>query len=198
MRGDYLIKILDFLKDQAISQADFFAAVLASGYGASMGRVDYEYAKREKISEARKFKREELRIRKRRLSAFLSKMKRDGLILERIKNEDTEIRISKKGKQKLLELKNKKMPEGKYKIQGQNNPVIISFDIPEKMRRKRDWLRDVIKNLGFSMIHQSLWVGHAKIPKEFVADLEDLKILEFVEIFEISKSGTLKKLTEVD
>jgi len=33
-----------------------------------------------------------------------------------------------------------------------------------------------------------------KIPKDFIDNLAELKLIEYVEIFEISKSGTLKSL----
>jgi hypothetical protein len=45
------------------------------------------------------------------------------------------------------------------------------------------------------MIHQSVWVGKGEIPEDFVKDLGNLNILEFVEIFEISKTGSLNKIS---
>ena len=190
MRGKILLKILEILKDQVMTQVDFFDAVLASGYGASMGKIEYEYQKRRKNSESEKLKVTELKNRKRRLQIFISKMKQDGLIHE-IKENNFEISV--KGKIKLAQLKNK-MPSWHYEIETKDKVVIISFDIPEKLRRKRNWFREVIKNLGFNMIHQSVWMGKIKIPKELIVDLENMHILEFIEIFEISKTGTLKKL----
>ena len=44
------------------------------------------------------------------------------------------------------------------------------------------------------MIHKSVWIGKEKIPQELIIDLEELKILNFVEIFEVTKQGTLKKV----
>ena len=150
-----------------------------------MGRIDYEYEKQQR-SRREKNSPEH---RKRRLRVFISKMKHDGLIK---KSTDNKFIISQKGISKMAKLKNS-LPNRYYETTGRNRAVIISFDIPEKLRRKRNWLREVLKNLGFEMIHQSVWVGKVKIPKEFIMDLENLKILEFIEIFEISKTGTLKK-----
>lgn len=195
MRGEYLVKILEFLKDQAVNQMDFWDAVLASGYGASMSKIDYEYNKIRRAREIEQLTRAELANRRKRLGVYLSKMKHDGLIQETAEGKTAIIKITRKGKAKLA-LLSRRLPERKYKSQTQNKFTIISFDIPEKMRRKRDWFREVIRNLQFRMIHQSVWVGKTKIPRELVEDLENLKILEFVEVFEISKSGTLKKLGE--
>ena len=189
MKGEILLKILEVLHDTAMSQVDFFAAVLASGYGASSGRIEYEYQKRQKISKDKEFKERNVVERRKRLAVFVSKMKHDGLIKE-LENE--KFTISSKGEKKLIELKHG-LPGRHYEKVNQNSSIIISFDIPEKLRRKRNWLREVLRNLGFEMIHQSVWVGKVKIPKEFIIDLENLKILEYVEIFEISKTGTLKK-----
>jgi len=189
MRGKILLTALEILKETAISQIDFFAAVLNAGYGASMGKLDYEYEKIQRAREQAEATERELQRRKRRLQVFISQMKHDGLI----SNYQGKIKISKKGKQKLRELKNK-LPARYYPKEKQNHLTIISFDIPEKLRPKRNWLREVIRNLGFQMIHQSVWVGKMKIPETLILDLEEMKILEYIEMFEITKTGSLKKV----
>jgi len=192
VKGKILLKTLELLCDGAMTQADFFGAVLAAGYGAGSSSIEYEYQKRRRISEAKKSKTEILKDRKRRLVIFISKMKHDGFIE---KSENNKFTISNKGIDKLNKLKNS-LPARFYEKEAeQSGPVIISFDIPERLRRKRNWLREVIKNLGFEMIHQSVWAGKGKIPLDFITDLENLKILEFVEIFKISKTGSLKQIT---
>jgi len=192
MKGKILRKALEFLYEGSMNQVDFFSAVLSAGYGANSGRIEYEYQKLKRISKDRKSKIEIEKNSKRRLMVFISKMKHDGLIEE---SEDSKIKISSKGMDKLGKLRNN-LPARYYKKEtGQGNHIIISFDIPERLRRKRDWLREVVRNLGFRMIHKSVWLGKGKIPELFLVDLESIKILEFVEIFEISKSGSLKKIT---
>lgn len=191
MRGKILLKALELLRQGAQTQVDFFSAVLAAGYGASSSRIDYEYRKRKGSFEARRSKIEALKNNKRRLTVFISKMKHDGLIEE---SKNDKIKISRKGMDKLRKLRNN-LPSRFYTRSNKKNYIIISFDIPERFRRKRNWLREVIRNLGFKMIHQSVWMGKEKMPKDFIDDLENLKILEFVEIFEISKAGSLKKIT---
>ncbi|OGJ02382.1 hypothetical protein A3I95_03300 [Candidatus Nomurabacteria bacterium RIFCSPLOWO2_02_FULL_44_12] len=192
MRGQILLKALEILQEGITTQMDFFEAVLTSGYGASMGKIDYEYNKIRRASQSRKDNLKKIQERKRRLQLFISQMKHDGLI-EETGAGTVKLKISRKGELKLKELKNR-LPGRHYQKESQKTTVIISFDIPEKLRRKRNWLRAVIKNLGFNMVHQSVWIGKVKIPEQFIRDLEELKILEFVEIFEISLFGTLKKL----
>ena len=72
--------------------------------------------------------------------------------------------------------------------------TIVVFDIPEKERSKRAWIREVLKNLDLKMIQKSVWVGKVKIPKQFIDDLDKFNMVDFVEIFEISKAGSLKQI----
>ncbi len=173
-----------------MNQVDFFSAVLAAGYGANSGRIEYEYQKIRRSSLSKSIKINTLKNSERRLAVFISKMKHDGLI----EADKDKFKISDKGKSKLGMLRNS-LPGRFYERTEEGNAVIISFDIPERLRRKRNWLREVIRNFGFQMIHQSVWMGKGGVPKDFIEDLENLKILEFVEIFEVSKQGSLRKVT---
>src|SRR5438552_2551878 len=101
-KGEILINILEFLHDRVVDQVDFFDAVLASGYGASLGKIDYEFRKRNRISEGKRLKDQHIQERKRRLMVYLSKMKHDGLI----KESNNKLSILSKGKEKLNKLKN--------------------------------------------------------------------------------------------
>jgi len=192
-RGQILIKILELLHDTAMTQVDFFGAVLASGYGASASKIDYEYQKRRRLASTRESQVEDLKNKRIRLQKFLSKLKHDGFI-KQTEGVEKGFVISKKGRDKLVELK-KKFQNKHYEVKNAKvSPVIISFDIPEEFRKKRAWLREVIQNLGFEMVHKSVWVGNIKLPEELILDLDKMSILEFIEIFEVTKTGTLKKV----
>jgi len=193
MRGKILRQILEFLEDGAANQINFFDAILSGGYGASMGKIEYEYQKNKKARDLQKIQLNDFKIKKKRLQKFLSKLKKDGLIIE-IENSSNLV-ISNKGKQKLFKLKTTQTKY--YKKENSETFTIISFDIPERLRRKRNWLREVIQNLGFKMVHKSVWIGKVKIPKQLIFDLEEMNILEFIEIFEISKTGGLEKIGEL-
>ena len=86
------------------------------------------------------------------------------------------------------------MPETSYQKTDGDKLIIIAFDIPEKLRRKRNWIRKVLVGLDFKMIQKSVWQGTTKIPEDFLQDLNDLKIIDFIEIFQISKKGSLEKI----
>ena len=67
--------------------------------------------------------------------------------------------------------------------------MIISFDIPEKDRRIRHWLRTQLKIFGYKMLQQSLWLGPSPLPPSFLKRLEDLKIRKNVKTFKITKKN---------
>ena len=85
------------------------------------------------------------------------------------------------------------MPDKQYD-KGETALVIVSFDIPEEFRKKRDWLREVLRNLDFEMVHKSVWIGQSKIPSRMIKDLEIMDMFDYLQIFEVTKSGTLRKI----
>jgi DNA-binding transcriptional regulator PaaX len=72
---------------------------------------------------------------------------------------------------------------------GKNTPdsMIIAYDIPEKNRILRKWLRNQIKIFGYRMLQQSLWVGPGPLPSSFLKRLADLKIRKNVKTFRIAR-----------
>ena len=65
--------------------------------------------------------------------------------------------------------------------------IIISFDIPEKNRIVRRWLRNQIKIFGYKMLQQSLWMGPGPLPLSFMRRLEDLGIRKNIKTFKITR-----------
>ena len=76
----------------------------------------------------------------------------NGYINEKIVNGKKVFILTNKGKlryESLRERKNKRW-DGKWRI--------VSFDVYEKNRKKRDLLRRELQAYGFQMMHQSMWV----------------------------------------
>lgn len=193
MKEEKIIKLLESVGDLTINIIDFFEAFLKAGYGASPRKIESEFLKIKRGALQKEISGQT----KHNYSNFIYRLKKDGLLKETKKANKKFFALTDKGKNKLSLLKNKldkKLPHAIYLKETTNQYTIIAFDIPEKQRRKRDWLRTVLTNLGFKMIQKSVWVGKIKIPKKFIDDLFFLKLADFVEIFEISKTGTLKHL----
>lgn len=190
-------KILETLAEGTLDFIDLQVAILEAGYGATPNKI--EYVKRrisKERNEAGKILAEIFKANV-RYSNLLSKLKNDGLIKKTGSRHKSIIKITRKGLEKLKILKEKTSPPIFYNSAKQDNIVIVIFDIPEKDRRKRDWLRSVLKHLRFKMVQKSVWIGKSKIPKQLLKDLRDEVIIDFVEIFEITKTGSLRDLTNL-
>jgi hypothetical protein len=188
MRGEIIYKILDHLEDISMDAVDFFSAFVGAGYGATFGKIDREYRIRNNRSHIYQIARE----KRRNLQKYISKLESQGLLL---KNSHNKIYLSIKGKKKLSLLRKNKVPNREaYKKQPNDKFLIISYDIPIAFNKERNILRSLLTLLGFQMVHKSFWIGKVLLPSRFITDLEKLRILKFIEIMEVTKTGTLKSV----
>ncbi|MBI5306263.1 CRISPR-associated endonuclease Cas2 [Candidatus Wolfebacteria bacterium] len=198
MKGEITLKILEKIGEVSFGVADLCAAILSSGYGASYGKLQYEISKRQNARDKKSIERQFKNIERQKYHKMIYKLKKDGLIKEEGSDKKFFV-ITIKGKEKLKKLKNglikiKELPEIFYEKEKIDSFVIITFDIPELHKKKREWLRAVLVNLGFGMLQKSVWIGKIKIPKKLIDDLRRLKLIDYVEILGVNKSGSLKQL----
>lgn len=118
----------------------------------------------------------------------LSKMKKRGLL----SNEKGVWKITPEGK---IFLKNEnvsliKFSDSKNKNNKLPKTTMVVFDIPEKKRLYRNWLRNELVGFGFTLIQKSVWFGPA-LPKEFISYLSDRKILEYVRFFKVTENDLI-------
>jgi len=87
-----------------------------------------------------------------RANHSLKKLITNGYVQEKIINGRKNFLLTTRGKLRYESLKKKKIGkwDGKWRM--------ISFDVYEKNRKKRDLLRRELQAYGFQMIHQSMWV----------------------------------------
>ena len=74
---------------------------------------------------------------------------------------------------------------------------IISFDIPEKYRKIRRYLREYLYLLGFKPIQQSLWISPQKIKFYDIEALFDTKIQEKILFFETKSISEVEKIKKL-
>jgi len=197
MKGDITLKILEIVGETVVNTIDLVGAILSSGYGASYGKIQYELSRRQSDREIKSFRKKIYNQNKQKYYNLIYKLKRDNLIKENTEKNKKYFVLTEKGESKLFDLlarRKNKFPENIYNKENGNNLIIVAFDIPEIEKRKREWVRAALKNLDFKMIQKSVWVGKVKIPKQFLDDLLKLRLIDFVEIFEVSKSGSLKHI----
>jgi len=128
---------------------------------------------------------------------MLNYLKREGFIIRDGGRAGTFWAITEAGVKKINAIKQRMLNSRKninYERKKSEKTVIFAFDIPEKLRKHRAWLREVLKYLGFTVVQKSLWIGTKKIPEEFLSDLRSRGIIDHVDIFEVGSKGTLRRL----
>jgi len=197
------MKILEAVRESTVGTADLVTAILMSGYGASQWRIMREFERRQSARARETLtkdkQKEIIKQQKQRYYNLIYKLKQGGLIKEEYRNRSGQraLLITKRGMQKLKRLKKQKrnlLSNTYYPKELGTKIIIVAFDIPEKERKKRNWLRLVLKRLNFTIIQKSVWVGKTKIPKAFIDDLYELELIDFVEIFEVGNKGSLKHI----
>ncbi len=123
----------------------------------------------------------------RTISALLSRLKRQGLVVRHGAPGRSSWTISKKG---VVWLKSNPMPEVPAK-DGISRLVI--FDIPERERKKRDTVRAELIASHFRKLQKSVWIGENPLPEDFIALVDDLRLKGKLHIFSIRESGTIEE-----
>jgi len=186
MKGEIIYKILSVLQEKTFSVIDLVDVFVSSGYGANINKIEYEFNKKNKKRINNQIDKEKIR----KIKRYLYKLEKEGLIL---KNLSMKINLTQKGKNKLSVFKKSfLLNKTKYKREKSENIIVISYDIPIAFNKERNILRDMLRYLDFNLIHKSVWVGKTKLPKELIVDLENLGILDYLEILEVTKNGSLK------
>jgi hypothetical protein len=180
------ISRVDFLKNiHSAKYSNAFTAFLFSAGSTGILRENLNRVGKDNLNER---KNDLIKI-KRRYDVMICRLKKDGLITDNVS-------ITRKGLRLInlfLKKDKKKLPTHTYERHESKTTTLITFDIPEKLRRYRDWFRGVLKLLGFEMLQKSVWIGRIKIPVQLLLDLKGVGLVEYVEILEISKTGSIER-----
>jgi DNA-binding transcriptional regulator PaaX len=121
----------------------------------------------------------------------IAKLKKEGLIDGK---RSQKLNLTQKGSFKIKQMEKIRDAKPNYEVVQSNEVKIITFDIPESKRLQRDWLREALKNLKFNFLQKSVWFGTTILPEEFMENLREREIFDHVEIFAVTKSGTLRQM----
>ncbi len=136
----------------------------------------------------------ETRLEYIRYHSFLKRLKSQGLVTQSGQGKSKYWLITAVGKRMLKRFKKQNTLLKEAITPG--GTTIISYDIPERIHAERDAMRELLKLFGFNFIHQSLWYANATVEKQFIDYLRERKLLDYVHIFQVSKSGTLETVTQ--
>jgi CRISPR-associated endonuclease Cas2 len=121
------------------------------------------------------------------IKGTLSRLKKNGLL----SNKNKTWRITSLGKEMLLQKNSAiiyfipKKPKTK-----QIKTTMVIFDIPEKKRKYRDWLRYELIEFGFELIQKSVWFGPT-LSKEFIIYLQKEKLLQYIKFFKATENDLI-------
>ncbi|MBI2055430.1 MAG: hypothetical protein HYT42_00900 [Candidatus Sungbacteria bacterium] len=70
---------------------------------------------------------------------------------------------------------------------------LVCFDIPERDRAKRQWLRGELIAAGYHQLQKSVWIGTTPLPQELVEALDALGLRGRVHLLRVESEGTLNE-----
>lgn len=124
-----------------------------------------------------------------RASDQLEYLERVGYI-ERVKDKKSySVKLTLKGKIKLLENSDEKKIDGRWRM--------ISFDIPEELRNNRNRFRSAIKRIGFRRVQQSLWACPFVRADQIEKLIKYYKVDDYVAYLIIDKTDIEKHLQKI-
>lgn len=128
-------------------------------------------------------------------TASVSRMMTTGYIEKVIRHGEPYLRLTGKGLKALVRdypifnLKNQKW-DSKWRM--------VFYDIPDKKKSSRDGLKSKLKELGFGMIQESIYISPYDIAQDLAEFIEAQNLSEFVFVGEVNKLliGNRKQLAE--
>ena len=122
-------------------------------------------------------------------------LKKQGLVAKRGHHTKSRWAITKKGHAFLTRGRHNTVRIAPLEYPGlpatDNIVRLVSFDIPEKQRHKRDWLRAELLNCGYVVLHRSVFIGKRPLPEECIHAMDTLGLARYVQIVSIDRKGTL-------
>jgi len=92
--------------------------------------------------------------------------------------------LTPKGGELVLKLESKFK---EYKKRKDGKWIMVVFDIPEKMKRKREIFRRKIKSMEFKMLQKSIWVCSFDVVDDINEFIEKLFLRPYIKIFFIEE-----------
>lgn len=121
--------------------------------------------------------------KKQSINNAVYKLNKNGYVLK----ENDNISLLPKG---IRYLENKKAKFLKFtSLYEKESPknLLVMFDIPKVKKAEREWFRFHLRQFGYEMIQKSVWVGPSPLPKDFLAYVKDIKLMECIKTFKLAK-----------
>lgn len=113
-------------------------------------------------------------------------LKRNNYIKSKNLHGERAIVIDRKGFEKISKIYFKNLENDKTK-RGDGKLIMLIFDVPEKYRKSRHLLRNILKHLGYKMFQQSVWITPCDVSEKTEELLQEYNLDKFVRVFLIEK-----------
>ena len=113
------------------------------------------------------------------VSVALSRLKQRGFVVRNGPRKKTIWRITAAGRRHFRsehEFKGLRLPSEDGKIR------LVLFDVPEKMRGERAWLRSRLLSCDYSPLQKSVWTGTRALPDKLQEELKYRKLDSYVRV----------------
>lgn len=135
-----------------------------------------------------------VKIAKHTISTLLCRLRKEGLVASAGSKRNTEWTITAKGKKRLQETSSRTFTITDYELPPKDNVIrLVSFDIPEKQRKKRDWLRATLVACDYDILHKSVFIGKRPLPEEVIEEINTLSLTPYVHMVGLDRKGTLMR-----
>lgn len=137
--------------------------------------------------------------RRRKFYDTLNYLKREGLVKKKKGGRNSRWVVTSLGRERIEKMKEYQRDPLSSANSYFSNPrgrglTVVAFDIPERERRKRKWIRSSLMHMGFRFLQKSVWVGTGQVDEEFVLALRERDMLEYVHLFSVDSRGTVKEV----
>lgn len=127
-------------------------------------------------------------LKPRTISTTLQRLQKQGLVFCEKRNWS----LTKNGGKFLKSFFDLRLKYGKYKLPEKDHVTrIIVFDIPEKEREKRDWLRGELLYHQYEPLQKSVWIGYCPLLPKFIENIDSMNLTEKIHIFSVKDRGTI-------
>lgn len=126
----------------------------------------------------------------------LNHLKRQGLVAKKKRGNGSRWALTQRGTEQNNAYRQSRRDPFSASFTSFSRPTgvavtIVSYDIPEKERRKRAWMRMCLVGMECEKIQQSVWMAKGTIDEDFIRALRERDLLGKTHIFAVTKQGTI-------
>ena len=119
-------------------------------------------------------------------ASLLSQLKREGLVEKIHRGGGWRWRLTARGRSAT------RLQDSNKPLRSDGRKRLVCFDIPERDRAKRRWLRAELIACGYRQLQRSVWIGEVPLPKAFIKGLDEMELRGWVHILRVEAEGSLR------